>query len=668
MATAKRWLNISGNWVSSAAYVYDNTTGTNYDWAKNRLYIQVIAYDNQTITIKIHNNAVRGDSQLGSIGTYSDSGSPMVLRKNNSSGTILASKEWTVSSPGYGDITQDITSQGNTFYVFWKTTAMLVWGTNYNYGAGNSGNKTISFATPFHTITYNANGGSGAPSTQNVYVGSNTLSTTEPTRSGYQFLGWATSSSATSAEYQPGNTISVGSSNITLYAVWKGLASTIASSSSSVQTTGNFGMTVNSFNSAYYQKVVFKKGSTTLATSSAFQNSLSYTCPRSWFTNYPNDSSLTITAELYTYTNSSCTTQVGSAATTTFTLTCDNGMKPSLASGAVTLAPYNTGTGAAYLTDNLYVQGFSKVQATVDTSKITFGSGASFASVSIKAENVTTSANSTTVTGSNKLSVAGSQTITYTVTDSRGLSTSGTISISVNAYSAPVITVLRCERTDDQMDPDETGGYFTVKAIASITSISSNTYDLTVCWAAKGQSYNTPSVFSPNTDTRRGNNTLDPDVTYTVKITATDTLLSVTEITVELPARIWPFHMIKDGAGFGDVVLESGKVKIEEGMTLWIGSEKVAPLVATDESVDDVSLTANTYATIDVPISKTGYSPLGIVGWAIDNATNGGQYHTYVFPMRIAFSSSTNVRLWVRNTYTSTAKVKVSVRILWARD
>ena len=666
MATAKRWLNSSGNWVSSAAYFYDNTTGSNSDWAKNRTYIQVIAYDNQTITFKIHNNAVRGESQLGSIATYS--AAAMVLRKNNSSGTQLASKTWDAATTGYGDITQDITSQGNTFWVTWNTTAVLIWGTNYNYGASNYGTKTVSFVTPFHTITYNANGGSGAPSTQNVYVGSNSLSTVEPTRSGYEFLGWATSASATSAEYSPGNTINIGNSNVVLYAVWKGLASQIASSSSSVQTTGNYGMTVTSFNASYYQKVVFKKGSTTLATTSAFQNSLTYTVPRSWFSSYPNDSSLTITAELYTYTNSSCTTQVGSAASTTFTVTCDNGMKPQLATGAITLAPYNTGTGAAYLTDNLYVQGFSKVKATVDTTKITFGSGASYASVSIKAENITSNSTGSSVTSSNKLANPGSQNVTYTITDSRGLSTTGTISITVNAYSKPVITVLRCERTDDQMDPDDTGGYFTVKAIASITSISSNTYDLTVCWMEAGGSYNTPSVFSPNTDTRRGNNTLDPDVTYTVKITATDTLLSVTEITVELPARTWPFHMIKDGAGFGDVVLEHGKVKIEEGMTLWIGSEKIAPLAATDESVDDVSLTANTYATIDVPISKTGYSPLGIVGWAIDNATNGGQYHTYVFPMRIAFSSSSNVRLWVRNTYTSTAKVKVTVRVLWARD
>ena len=49
-----------------------------------------------------------------------------------------------------------------------------------------------------------------------------TLSTTIPTKSEYDFLGWSTSSTATTASYQPGETITVTSSGTTtLYAVWK---------------------------------------------------------------------------------------------------------------------------------------------------------------------------------------------------------------------------------------------------------------------------------------------------------------------------------------------------------------------------------------------------------------------------------------------------------------
>ena len=71
-----------------------------------------------------------------------------------------------------------------------------------------------------YTVSYDANGGSGAPGsqtkTQDVTL---TLSSTKPTRSGYTFLGWATSASATSATYQPGGSYTANAS-VTLYAVW----------------------------------------------------------------------------------------------------------------------------------------------------------------------------------------------------------------------------------------------------------------------------------------------------------------------------------------------------------------------------------------------------------------------------------------------------------------
>lgn len=79
-------------------------------------------------------------------------------------------------------------------------------------------------------LYYNANGGSGAPSTQSdsIYASSAsgsktfTISSTKPTKSGYTFLGWSTSSGASSASYQPGSTISVSyGSSKTLYAVWE---------------------------------------------------------------------------------------------------------------------------------------------------------------------------------------------------------------------------------------------------------------------------------------------------------------------------------------------------------------------------------------------------------------------------------------------------------------
>lgn len=72
-----------------------------------------------------------------------------------------------------------------------------------------------------YTIKFDANGGSGAPSSQVKVDGITlTLSSSKPTRTGYSFIGWSTNSSATSAAYQPGGTYT-GNANITLYAVWK---------------------------------------------------------------------------------------------------------------------------------------------------------------------------------------------------------------------------------------------------------------------------------------------------------------------------------------------------------------------------------------------------------------------------------------------------------------
>lgn len=81
--------------------------------------------------------------------------------------------------------------------------------------------KSESVPRPTYTVTFNANSGSGAPSAQTKTYGIDlTLSSTKPTRSGYNFLGWATGSTATTATYQAGSTYS-GNANITLYAVWQ---------------------------------------------------------------------------------------------------------------------------------------------------------------------------------------------------------------------------------------------------------------------------------------------------------------------------------------------------------------------------------------------------------------------------------------------------------------
>jgi uncharacterized repeat protein (TIGR02543 family) len=71
-----------------------------------------------------------------------------------------------------------------------------------------------------YTISYNANGGSGAPSSQTKDGGIDlTLSSTVPTRTGYAFAGWNTKADGSGTNYASGAAFT-GNANATLYAQW----------------------------------------------------------------------------------------------------------------------------------------------------------------------------------------------------------------------------------------------------------------------------------------------------------------------------------------------------------------------------------------------------------------------------------------------------------------
>lgn len=124
------------------------------------------------------------------------------------------------------------TKPTRTHYTFagWNTNNAGT-GTNYSPGQGYTGNANLGLYAKwnriYHTISYNANGGTGAPAAQSKASGASiNLSGTKPTRTGYTFLGWATSASGNVA-YQPGAAFSTNA-NTTLYAKWQIITYTIS--------------------------------------------------------------------------------------------------------------------------------------------------------------------------------------------------------------------------------------------------------------------------------------------------------------------------------------------------------------------------------------------------------------------------------------------------------
>ena len=93
--------------------------------------------------------------------------------------------------------------------------------TNKNTGSVSTATLTVTVpALTKYTISYNANGGSGAPGSQTKYYGKTLkLSTTKPTRTGYTFKGWSKSSTG-SVAFAAGASYTTNASD-TLYAVWE---------------------------------------------------------------------------------------------------------------------------------------------------------------------------------------------------------------------------------------------------------------------------------------------------------------------------------------------------------------------------------------------------------------------------------------------------------------
>ena len=132
---------------------------------------------------------------------------------SGSSGSIAYGTSCTVTATA---------SNGYRFAGWYEGTTRVSTNASYTFTMpANNRTLVAKFNVIQYTISYNANGGSGAPASQIKNHGTAiTLSTTIPTRTDYIFLGWSTSSNATSAIYKAGATYSA-EGNQTLYAIWK---------------------------------------------------------------------------------------------------------------------------------------------------------------------------------------------------------------------------------------------------------------------------------------------------------------------------------------------------------------------------------------------------------------------------------------------------------------
>ncbi len=86
----------------------------------------------------------------------------------------------------------------------------------------SSASQTITVpALAHHYVSFDANGGTGAPGRADKWYGEQvTIPTVKPTRTNYEFLGWSSTKDG-DVKYQPGQKYWIDDSDMTYYAVWK---------------------------------------------------------------------------------------------------------------------------------------------------------------------------------------------------------------------------------------------------------------------------------------------------------------------------------------------------------------------------------------------------------------------------------------------------------------
>ena len=107
---------------------------------------------------------------------------------------------WSTSSTGSPQY-----QPGDYYTIYSNTILYAIWGES----------------TQYCTITFDANGGTGAPASQQKVIGESTyIPYAKPTRNGYTFLGWSTSKYTSTADYQPGQAYTPYG-DMTFYAAWE---------------------------------------------------------------------------------------------------------------------------------------------------------------------------------------------------------------------------------------------------------------------------------------------------------------------------------------------------------------------------------------------------------------------------------------------------------------
>ena len=198
---------LSGTTTASAVgtYIVYASLLSNYAWSDGSM-------EDKTIYWYIENATVTDYSPTVTLSTTNGTSATITATLRDSEG--LAGYAFTYSSSTPSSWTSISGTYRTVSRSYEETGYIYVW-------VKDTAGQTSYDRVYIEKVTYDANGGSGAPSTEYKVDGTSiSISTTKPTKSGYTFKEWNTKSDGTGTSYAPGATYSTNTS-LSLYAIYE---------------------------------------------------------------------------------------------------------------------------------------------------------------------------------------------------------------------------------------------------------------------------------------------------------------------------------------------------------------------------------------------------------------------------------------------------------------
>ena len=435
--------------------------------------------------------------------------------------------------------------ENNTSTVSWKLVGYL----------GSGASSSHWYSNSYHTISVVINGSTvySLPNTRQkaISIGTNTSASSPVTiASGTTTVphnadGSKTCACSFSVVYRYNSAFTwKGSGNVGLTTIARASQPSCITYPNTTQNVGALGSTItihmnsNSSNFRHTVRYAWGNKSGTIATN--VQYNCQWKIPLDFANNIPSATSGWGTIYVDTYNGSKL---IGTKSVT-FTATVPSSMVPSISSITCT-------DPKGYLSKyGGYVQNKSTLKVVVSAS----GSySSSIKSYKIVANGVTYTANSPT-TG--VLITSGTNTITVSVTDSRGRTVTKTTNISVLAYTSPTISYLTAGRCDSKGTADADGAYISASFKTVVTALNNKNHATAKLEYKKNTetSWTTVGTYTAYSQTPTKIFAANIDSSYNIRVTVNDDFSSATyEKSVGTVFTLMDFRNTGKGIALGKV-------------------------------------------------------------------------------------------------------------------